>query len=213
MSNSDARTVATDAGDTLGTLIDEHAHRDAIHLAVEPMQAGCTIWPGDRLEIRRNGKAYGVRDIGDDEEEKVPLGICDPFLKDPVKEGEWFWFILMPRTIRSLRHVWEHPAFPSVVPVAQTSEEADPEKVLKLRSLLGDPEATAELYIDDLAVSLDLSKEELMDHAKSYIEHGNYLTDGGKYEGMHIPEEFWDHYEELTKTKVSSRGSFLSCSC
>ena len=37
---SDKRSVATDALETLGTIIDDTQKRDAIHLAVEPVVAG-----------------------------------------------------------------------------------------------------------------------------------------------------------------------------
>lgn len=37
---SDKRSVATDALETLGTIIDDKQKRDAIHLAVEPVVAG-----------------------------------------------------------------------------------------------------------------------------------------------------------------------------
>lgn len=36
----DKRSVSTDALETLGTIIDDRAGRDAIHLAVEPVHAG-----------------------------------------------------------------------------------------------------------------------------------------------------------------------------
>ncbi len=51
---SDTRTVATDALAMLGTIIDENAKRDAIHLAVIPMVAGHWMDPGPRRDRHRS---------------------------------------------------------------------------------------------------------------------------------------------------------------
>ena len=40
-----------------------------------------------------------------------PVGIVDPFLKEPVEPGERFYIFLFPNTVTGLRHVWTHPAF------------------------------------------------------------------------------------------------------
>jgi hypothetical protein len=98
MNNAEKRTVSTDALETLGTLITPAEKRDAIHLAVNPTKAKQNLRPG--------------QDVGIDGTINNPVGIVDPFLKRPVKEGEWFWLVVYPRQINSLRHVWTHPAFP-----------------------------------------------------------------------------------------------------
>jgi hypothetical protein len=104
---SDQRTVDTDALATLGTIIDDRAKRDAIHLAVIPAFAGHQLSPGRRVSFHR-GVAYEDEQIHGD----VVVGIVDPFLVNDVSKGERFWLVLLPRTIQSLRHVWSHPAFP-----------------------------------------------------------------------------------------------------
>ncbi len=102
MSNqSDKRSVATDALETLGKIIDESAGRDAIHLAVEPVVAARKLHPGDHVGFVDGG--VGPCDN--------PVGIVDPFLEWNVKKGERFWLVVYPRQITSLRHVWTHPAF------------------------------------------------------------------------------------------------------
>jgi hypothetical protein len=108
--NKDKRSFFTDALETLGTIIDDNQKRDAIHLAVEPVIAMDNLYPGDHVNV--NGEKR--RPYEDD-----AVGIVDPFLKAPsllrdngVRKGERFWLVLYPRTIKSLRHVWEHPAFP-----------------------------------------------------------------------------------------------------
>lgn len=95
---ADKRKVSTDALETLGKVINSKEKRDAIHLAVEPTQAKQTLRPGQH--------------VGVDGTTNNPVGIVDPFLARPVKEGEWFWLVIYPRQIHSLRHVWTHPAFP-----------------------------------------------------------------------------------------------------
>lgn len=100
--SSDKRSVTTDALQTLGTIIDDSAGRDAIHLAVEPVIAGEDLLPGQDIGI--------VDGLATTKAEKK-LGIVDPFVKVPIRQGQRFWFIVYPRTIRSLRHVWSHPDF------------------------------------------------------------------------------------------------------
>lgn len=95
-----------DAIATLGTIITE-GDRDAIHIAVEPVIAGETLRPGWHIGLV-NGKAYAVNG-------SYPgiknLGIVDPFITSNVNTGDMFWLLVYPRTITSLRHVWEHPDF------------------------------------------------------------------------------------------------------
>lgn len=110
MSNQ-KHTVSTDALDTLGTCpIPENSGRDAIHLAVEPAIAGQLLMAGDRVKIV-DGVAVARVNNGDSDD---ATGIVDPFLVRPgfVEKGQKFWFVVLPRTITSLRHVWSHPAFP-----------------------------------------------------------------------------------------------------
>lgn len=105
------RTPSTDALETLGMIHFKPEHRDAIHLAVEPVEAYCLLKPGERIGII-DGVAYPAGMLKDNVE-KVPYhGIVDPFLPAPAKAGESFWFVMAPRMVTSLRHVWSHPEFP-----------------------------------------------------------------------------------------------------
>lgn len=125
MSNADKRTPHTDALETLGMIHFQKEYRDAIHLAVEPVVADCDLGVGQKIGI-----IYPDGDVGlalpagveyaagyQDAEgmpvvKKVPFhGIVDPFLPRGPKEGESFWFIMNPRMVTSLRHVWSHPDF------------------------------------------------------------------------------------------------------
>lgn len=182
---TDKRTPQTDALDTLGFIIDHTAQRDAIHLAVEPVVAGEWMIPGQNVVIE-DGKAVSAK-VG------AGVGIVDPFLMKPVKPGERFWLVLMPRTIRSLRHVWEHPAFPKGYARSKTEAEAWLKEFcegnisyehLISGILLG------EIEVDDTAV-----------HVSGFDAHGD------------IPPEFWDHFETVTGMEPKHRPTYFSCSC
>ena len=103
--SADNRSVATDALETLGMIHETPQLRDAIHLAVYPVVAACNIEPGDDIGINENGLASPYAES--------LTGIADPFIGHTIMKGERFWLVVYPRQIRSLRHVWEHPAFPN----------------------------------------------------------------------------------------------------
>ena len=131
-------TTSTDALDTLGTIINPNEKRGAIHLAVEPVQAGHILRPGDPIHLHHaTGEAVLVTD-------GTEIGIVDPFLKAPILTGEWFWLVVNPRQITSLRHVWEHPAFPD------SDEINDVKYIMKDGTKLTD---------DDIAVLADKAEE------------------------------------------------------
>lgn len=109
--SAEKRSVSTDALETLGMIHTRKEHRDAIHLAVEPVEAGELLDPGQRVYLR-DGKAFKTTWDGLGNEIQHPPGIVDPFLQIQVQPGERFWLVLNPRTITSLRHVWSHPLFP-----------------------------------------------------------------------------------------------------
>ena len=104
---NDKRSVSTDALDTLGTIHTKLEKRDAIHLAVEAVEATSILYPGDHIAVQ-DGKAIKTAP-------GEGLGIVDPFLTMALKPGDRFWFVMYPRQVHSLRHVWAHPAFPDEV--------------------------------------------------------------------------------------------------
>ncbi|MFM0044072.1 hypothetical protein [Paraburkholderia sediminicola] len=194
--SSDKRSVATDALETLGTIISENEKRDAIHLAVEPVIAAHLLQPGDDVGLLPDGTAStdGVKLVG----------IVDPFLKEPVGEGEHFWLVVYPRQITSLRHVWEHPDFPVSIDAAPAPQYS-----------------ASEQWIRNFADSVSLHYDVLMEGAHDWVDSrkrgswGEYLCFGGLLEGESVPDEFWPHYEVVTGQKVGEdhRGSFFTCSC
>ncbi len=117
--SADKRTVSTDALETLGMIHFKPEGRDAIHLAVEPVIATAGLSVGCKIGIV-GGYAYPtgmpMSETLDGGEGVVPYhGIVDPFLPRGPVPGESFWFVMAPRMVASLRHVWEHPDFPAGV--------------------------------------------------------------------------------------------------
>lgn len=102
--NTDKRSVSTDALDTLGMVHFREEKRDAIHLAVEPVEASEELVAGETIIIK-DGIAYPAP-------RATAQGIVDPFLATRVSKGQRFWFVMMPRQVQSLRHVWSHKDFP-----------------------------------------------------------------------------------------------------
>lgn len=196
---SDKRTVATDALETLGSIIGEEQKRDAIHLAVEPVIAGERLKPGEDI-----GVVNGIATT-----EAPFLGIVDPFLKTPVRKGEMFWFIMYPRQVNSLRHVWTHPAFPdSDVPVLDRSES---EKWL--REYIARTEGFSDWsYEDVLTVAGGGEVGEASDDYYRLSHQGGYISSGGRDAYGSIDPEFWRHAEIVLGRKLEHAEHF-SCSC
>lgn len=201
---SDKRSVATDALETLGTIIDANQKRDAIHLAVLPVQAGDRIWPGREVTIR-DGLAYEEEGAGG------AMGIADPFLSDTILAGQWFWYIVKPRTINSLRHVWSHPAFPDEPGVeAVPDDERKAASKQWLLDFVGRADCPGFDALMD-AVQGKFSPDE-DGYGGGYID-GEYLHFNGSDAHGEIPREFWDHAEIYLGKKLSHRPEYFSCSC
>lgn len=194
--NEDKRTVHTDALETLGMVIDDTQKRDAIHLAVEPMVSKYFMEPGQHLTA--DGEM--CKEYGDN-----AVGIVDPFLGHNIKPGQRFWLVLYPRTIKSLRHVWEHPAFAK----SEIYVEHDP---------IAESKEWIEDYADSFHAGLYgecVSYDCLIEGAKDYLNNGKYLNKGDVFDNERLNEEFWYHFEIVTGRKVEEqeRMNFFTCSC
>jgi len=188
------RKVSTDALETLGTIIGEGEKRDAIHLAVLPMVAMETMAPGEPCGPVPGGAAPYAAE---------KLGIVDPFLSTSVKKGETFWFVLRPRLVTSLRHVWSHPAFTDEGGAITQAAPREPSAV-----------DAAQRWIKNWATGLGFTYDDAIEHATEYLDHDEYWSEGGRFEGEWVPDEFWKHFEVATGRKVDgSPGSFFSCAC
>lgn len=191
-------TTHTDALDTLGTLITRDEKRDAVHLAVFPIEAGAYLIPGEHVFIDDEGKA---RSCNDNDEWDRAVGIVDPFLEQGrgVDPGDWLWLMVYPRQITSLHHVWEHPAFPAST-VASTAV----------------PAAVAEEWLRDFAAKTEVPSFESMVEvtAMSARRGDDWVTFGEDAYGS-IPAEYWDHLEAYLGEKfpVGERPEHFSCAC
>lgn len=212
--SADKRTPHTDALETLGYVHEYKEHRDAIHLAVEQVEAGVKLKPGDHIGLK-GGKAV--------KNNVKLLGIVDPFINRNIEEGEKFWLVLYPRMITSLRHVWSHPDFEDTpeVEVVKSADAAKPTaKDLAYKWI--------ENYAAELGCEEDyydgvytVSADELIEYGRDYFmdqQQGrwpDYLVKGGLLEGVYTSEAFWDNLSIYLGEEIEDkhRGNFFSCSC
>jgi hypothetical protein len=180
----------------IGKLIEDNPKRDAIHIAVAPVIAAHRLTPGVKVGLNEFKQASS--------RSGNPIGVVDPYLSRPVEKGQKFWLFLFPKTITALNHVWEHPAFPDV-------ETPAPEETEKQKS---------ETWLRDFAETVEADYEDMMYTASTHCGEqrwGDYLCDGGKWEGQGTPKEFWKHYEIVTGKKPREDGygspGIFSCSC
>ena len=225
-------TVSTDALDTLGTCpIPEGSGRDAIHLAVEPVICGPENLQAGRLIRLVNGN------VAISAKTEAATGIVDPFIAGTIKPGQRFWFVVLPRTITSLRHVWSHPSFPEAGPEAYHADDDD-HYVTPRGNEMGanwtaadwndrqsvpapEPvESMAKAWMRDYCREIGERYEYIMAGAKKYLECGARTygeKDSGNLDSTDIPPEFWVRYHEITKEDISEAeqngGQFFSCSC
>lgn len=171
--------------------------RDAVHIAIIPVEAGVKLQPGQHVDIGSNGKAHAAL-------RGESVGVVDPFLKVEVKEGEFFWLMLNPGSITSLHHEWTHKIFPSDVASMASAEE-------KIESEVWLSDYIGEWYKDgDYNTRVPMLKEEI-----DSILKGGGCTIYGREE-HDVPSEFWYHMERLTGRTFSPEhrdSTYFSCTC
>ncbi len=184
-----------DTQHTIGTFHDGSYDRDAIHFAVVPVVAKEHLEPGEHIGFDEGG----WRVTATPPEPYKLIGIVDPFLPRDVKEGDRFWMVLYPNTITGLKHVWSHPA------ISQDGRGVGSE---------------SEKWLRDFANEVDADYHEMMQIASTHCEGaksqwGDYLIEGGKWEGQRTPAEFWTHYQNVTGKKPADndKPGIFSCSC
>lgn len=171
----------------LGTHPDADEPRDAIHVAVVPVVLLRSCKPGTHVGVTNPGYADPLA-------EKLH-GVVDPYLKDElVKKGTRVWLLLYPNTVTGVRHEWKHPDF-DVVPV--------------------DVMAASERRLHEIAELADVTYKSLLTGAEDYLDNDEYMCQGDKWEGFSLPDDFWDHYENVTGRRCppEKRWSFFTCSC
>lgn len=88
----------------IGQFAEATANRDAIHIAVAPVEAIEQLAPGQRVRLK-DGKAELC------EHKHEAVGVVDPYLDAMVNRGQRFWLFLFPGSVTSMRHEWTHRAF------------------------------------------------------------------------------------------------------
>lgn len=180
----------------IGALIEGDATRDAIHIAVAPVIASMRLSPGQSVALNEEGHAAANLAKND-------IGIVDPFLDGTVSKGDKFWLFLFPRTITSLHHVWEHPAFPlpkaTPTPIATSEQESEAwlrAYAKRVNTYDNDEEAYRNLI------------EGARRHEIYY--HGTDLQNAGDLEE---PEELFKHLSVILGRPVGIADFEYSCSC
>ncbi len=213
----------------LGHLITTPQNRDAIHVAVAPVEAAETLYPGQHVGLVAGSSTFGgcvppmvTGTI------KVPhLGIIDPYLTTKVMKGDRCWMFLYPQTVTGLRHDWTHPAFsPTVTPPKTEKVPAapQPKKPVPVESKRKPASVTpvidilavdaAETWLRSFAEGVAIDYDDLMEAAQAWLSSGHYYSEGCRLSGTVVPPEFWTHYETMTGTIVphDRQESFFTCS-
>lgn len=182
----------------LGKLVVGDQERDAIHIAVIPVKAGCDLRPGERVDLASNGLAYP---------QSSGLGIVDPFLECGPDRGDTFWLVLMPNSIVGMRHHWKHPRFDGEPKPKPTKEESE----AWLRNYIA--HADCPEYEVVIAAAAGEYVEDVSGYGRAYDCDDEYLFFNGRDAHGDIPLEFWDHVENVTGKKCDVRPHSWSCSC
>lgn len=168
----------------LGELITTEKGRDAVHVAIAPVEATEKLFPSQGVALV-DGDQSKVKSASSENW----TGIVDPFLTQAVYPGQRFWMWMRPGSITSLRHEWTHPA---------------------LDGASSDPKAAARARLDALAKEMGRTFDSMMAAARDYQRDGRQLVDWA-FESMGMPDGFWDDYELVTGEKATDRDTFFHC--
>jgi len=197
--------------ENIGKLIttDDLFKKDAIHIAVAPVIATDILYPGAPLGFSEPGNTQKV------EVNRVsPIGIVDPFLPSPVKEGEKFFMFLFPNTITGLRHDWIHPAFVTDTPLTNNIEipsytstsaafQDRSRSYEHLNAVAHDFGMSFEDFIHDLTVFSDFRDDDMYTYSVPDAEVYDYDW-----------PTIWRYFTEYTGIETSlSHDCPYSCSC
>lgn len=162
----------------LGQLIDTNEQRDAIHIAVAPVEATEDMLPGEPIEWEIAGRMGKVVRCN----MTRAIGIVDPFLRDTVHPGEHFWMFLKPGTITGLRHQWEHPAF-------------------------DDQRGIAEFWLRDFAHRYEMDYDDMMRQVRERADYFTF-GESIEYPPDAVVEQFRKHILIFTGVTLGPKLSF-----
>ena len=183
--------------------------RDAIHIATAAVYAETDLNPGDHVGLTTpKADVMGRSEI-------APLGIVDPFLKEPVKQGQRFWVFIYPGSSRSLRHNWTHPAFDRKAELVAALIDSPSKKRMRTFAESLTIEEGYDWDGNATTPGRNVTLEELLLRTKDYATKGDYWSEGGSFEGQDLYPEFWPDFTILTGIEVpeNNQYSFFSCSC
>lgn len=167
--------------------------RDAIHIAIMPVEIGEPMCPGQRVVFRDGSQSVVVKAA-----DSHGIGVIDPFLESPFKGNELVpgfrvWLLLHPCSTTNLRHEWRHP-------IVDGSDKPEAESWLREFAAKWNMDYTDMVHA---AIAGDYALARGIDlHSKSELN-----GEDGK---------FWECIEELTGRTFSEhhRDNFSwSCSC
>lgn len=210
------RTPHTDALATLGTIHTKQEKRDAIHLGVEPVTTKDMLLKGQYLVWHDMDKRIVKATFDNDPN---AIGIVDPFLDKSVDAGEWFWLILLPRQITSLRHVWEHNSFPSSELQNTSSEDSvSPYEVSILKKKIQEYVDMLNREYYDSYLKEDYGIDPLtFDELVDGVRLDGYIIKGPMFDSEY-PEQYGiELVRDYIKMTYSDSGVpsyfYFSCSC
>jgi hypothetical protein len=188
------------SSEKLGTKIDSSHERDAVHVAIAPIEALVSLNPGQHV-----GLSHGKADPNAE-----PIGVVDPFLTERVHSGEWFWLCLYPQTVTGMRHQWQHPAFGAQARVRDLVASQDWLKNFAATHDCPDYETLLAVATGQYVAPIDEGYG-----PQAYHNDGEYIIMYGRDAHSEIPAEFWDHIETVTGFKIpqDQRAVGFSCSC
>lgn len=167
----------------VGQVLSEAQPRDAIHMAVASVIADCNLMPGNHVGFVPGSSEHVSTTAA------VNIGIVDPFLPVRIYTGERFWLFLYPRTVTTLRHAWEHPAFPGEQPVLTDT-------------------TVSRMWLEDLAGEVGMSYERLL----AGIADGRIHTGDREMYGCRNEEDVKRHYSIVTGNEPPD-SVYFSCAC
>lgn len=163
--------------------------RDSIHVPIMQVVAGELLKPGEHIGLR-DGKAYKT--------DVKLLGNVDPVRTTCAIAGSRFWMWVYPGSIDSLTHTWTHQFIDSDIS----------------NSPLAIQNATAKIQAE--AAALGMTYDELVEGATEYMRSGEYMCQGGRFEGCYLSDDFWPAFFAVFPEEAKEGrylGSFFSCSC
>ena len=182
---------------TIGKIHTTTQQRDAIHIAIAQVTAATSLAAGTDVGFIGLSKTH-VNQC------ENPIGIIDPFLKEPAHAGDRVWLFLYPNTVTSLSHHWSHPAFTEEQLIVVDKAAS----VRWIEDWLNES-GNGDLEYDALIGMISGCKN---DYPACTIDK-DYLHINGKDSYGDIPTEFWHHAEIVTGIKFPDKPTKFSCSC